>query len=242
VTRLSTVAGTAAVALAAANSAPTLALLRPLGPRFGPRLVGLGRAGHVALTFDDGPDPTSTPAILDCLAALDCHATFFLLGRMVDEAPEIAAQIVSRGHEIAVHGDRHRSALIRSPRQLHDDLRTARDKIRQATGCEPRWFRPPYGHLSVTAWRAARALGLDTILWTAWGRDWRADATAASVVDDVGRGVLDGGTILLHDSDCTSSPRSWRATLDALPPLVAQLRSRRLEPGPLRDHWAPQSH
>ncbi len=74
------------------------------------------------------------------------------------------------------------------------------------------------------------------MLWTAWGRDWQTDATAASVRSNVRKQLGPGGTILLHDSDCTSAPQSWRATLDALPSIVAAARNQGLEVGPLRDH------
>ena len=74
------------------------------------------------------------------------------------------------------------------------------------------------------------------MLWTAWGRDWRAEATAESVVADVLDGYVDGGTVLLHDSDCTSAPESWRAALDALPLLGKELADRGLTVGPVGEH------
>ena len=84
--------------------------------------------------------------------------------------------------------------------------------------------------------RAARRLGLRTVLWTAWGRDWTATATPASVVTHVGRGLRPGGTVLLHDSDCTSYPGSWRSALGALPRLADEFASRGLAVGPVGDH------
>jgi peptidoglycan/xylan/chitin deacetylase (PgdA/CDA1 family) len=126
---------------------------------------------------------------------------------------------------------------MRTPHQLRDDIGKALETITVAVGHRPRLFRPPYGTLSAAAWYTAHRLGLRTVLWTAWGRDWRARATPQSILRDVQRGVLDGGTILLHDSDCTSSPGSWRSTLDALPVLVADLRERGLQVGPLSEHW-----
>jgi len=87
--------------------------------------------------------------------------------------------------------------------------------------------------------RAARQLGLQTVLWTAWGRDWRPRATADSVVRDVARGLRPGATVLLHDSDCTSAPQCWRATLGALPLLAPVFEQRGLRPGPLAEHGLP---
>jgi peptidoglycan-N-acetylglucosamine deacetylase len=74
------------------------------------------------------------------------------------------------------------------------------------------------------------------VLWSAWGRDWRAEATPGSVVADLDRGILRGGTILLHDSDCTSATSAWRITVAALPLLAEHLDRMGLRVGPLRDH------
>jgi peptidoglycan/xylan/chitin deacetylase (PgdA/CDA1 family) len=224
--------------IAAVNAVPVVNLIGPIGRRFSPKLVGMGRAGHTAITFDDGPDPRSTPQILAALDDADCRATFFLLGSMVRRAPSLVAEIAQAGHEIGVHGDRHRSTLRQTPRQLRYDIDRAMATIVGATDHQLEWYRPPYGTLSTAALRAARGAGLEPVLWTSWGRDWRADATAESVLRDLRRGVLDRGTVLLHDSDCTSAPGSWKATLGALPLLLEQLRAAGLEPGPLGEHWS----
>ena len=81
--------------------------------RVAPSLAGIGRPDHVALTFDDGPDPASTPLFLTELDRLGWKATFFLLGCMVRQAPSLAAELVAASHEVAVHGDRHDSHLRR---------------------------------------------------------------------------------------------------------------------------------
>lgn len=201
-----------------------------------PQLAGIGRPEHVALTFDDGPDPRSTPAFLDELDRLQWRATFFLLGSMVRRSPSLAAELVARGHEIGVHGDEHRSHLQQAYPAIRDDVARARDSIGEATGVTPRWFRPPYGTLSGGSLATAHRLDLQTVLWTTWGRDWRAEATAASVVADVKRGLRPGATVLLHDSDCTSAPESWRAALAALPLLADTFSARNLTVGPLSDH------
>jgi peptidoglycan/xylan/chitin deacetylase (PgdA/CDA1 family) len=201
-----------------------------------PGLAGVGRADHAALTFDDGPDPLSTPAILDQLDQLGWQATFFLLGAMVRQAPSLTAELVARGHEVGVHGDEHRSHLQRTPAAIRDDVARARDSIADATGLQPVWFRPPFGALSAGSLTAAYQLGLRPVLWTTWGRDWRAEATPATVVADVAEGLRPGATVLLHDSDCTSAPESWRATLGALPPMADLFARRGLAVGTLGDH------
>lgn len=226
----------AAVVAAAVHAAPTVGSFRPIGTRLTPGLSGVGRAGHVALTFDDGPDPTSTPLILRELDRLGWTATFFMLGEMAGRAPGLAQEVAAAGHEVAVHGFEHRNMLRRLPGSVRDDIARARVTVAEASGTVPRWFRPPYGLTPAGAVRSASRLGLRTVLWTAWGYDWAEDATAESVVARVVGGRLDGGTILLHDSDCTSSPGSWRSTLGALPRLADELAARGLAVGPLLDH------
>jgi peptidoglycan/xylan/chitin deacetylase (PgdA/CDA1 family) len=227
-------------ALAAAgvvlHAGPSVARFSWVAVHGTPALGGMGTPGHVALTFDDGPDPASTPAVLEVLDRLGWTATFFMLGTQARAAPATAREVAEAGHEVAVHGDEHRSMLWRSPRATRDDIVRARDSVAQATGVAPRWFRPPYGALTSSALNAARGAGLRTVLWTAWGRDWRAEATPETVVADVLAGHVDGGTVLLHDADVTSAPGSWRSCVGALPLLAAALAARGLQVGPLGEH------
>lgn len=215
---------------------PALAGVSPIGVRCTPALVGCGRPDHVALTFDDGPDPASTPRFLETLERLGWRATFFMLGEEARRYPELVADVAAAGHEIAVHGDEHRNLLRRGPRATAGDIRRCRDTLAELTGVEPQWFRPPFGILSLAGMRAASRLGLRTVLWTTWGRDWREEATPESIVDDVGRRYVDGGTVLLHDTDGESFPGSWRNTLGALPLLAELFDARGLSVGPLSEH------
>lgn len=197
---------------------------------------GLGRLDHVALTFDDGPDSASTPHFLHALDRLDVRATFFLLGRMLQQHPAVGRDLVSAGHEVAIHGWDHRPLPLRGPRATFRDISRAKDAVRSICDVEPAFYRPPYGVMSWPAHVAARRLDLTPVLWTTWGRDWERTAHPESVRQNVVQRLAPGGTILLHDSDCTSAPQSWRATLDALPSIVAAARNQGLEVGPLRDH------
>ena len=126
--------------------------------------------------------------------------------------------------------------LRRTPCGARDDIRRATDTVAELSGTEPTWFRPPFGILSLGALSGAKRAQLTTVLWTTWGRDWRKEATPNTVVADVLRRYVDGGTVLLHDSDCESYPGSWHATLGALAPLADQLAARGLTVGPLREH------
>jgi peptidoglycan/xylan/chitin deacetylase (PgdA/CDA1 family) len=189
----------------------------------------------VALTFDDGPDPLGTPAVLAALADLGWTATFFLLGSQVRKHPEVAREVVAGGHEIGVHGDEHRNHLTRSPAWVQRDLERAVGSITAVTGQRPRWFRPPYGVLTSGSLRSSRRLGLTPVLWSAWGRDWER-TTAERVVDTLRPELRSGATLLLHDSDCTATPGSWTATAAALPLLAEELAGRGLAVRPLREH------
>jgi drug/metabolite transporter (DMT)-like permease len=152
-----------------------------------PALHGRGRSGHVALTFDDGPDPTSTPAFLAELDRLGWSATFFMLGTMARKAPGLVAEVAAAGHEIAVHGDEHRNMLRRSPWSARADIRRCRDTLAELAGCEPAFFRPPFGTCAFGAFWGARSAGLTTVLWTNWGRDWRGDASPEIVAEECSR-------------------------------------------------------
>jgi peptidoglycan/xylan/chitin deacetylase (PgdA/CDA1 family) len=229
-------AGLTAAGLAVAHAGPGLTALGPVRRRLFPRLAGLGRPDHVALTFDDGPDPASTPAFLDLLAQRRTHATFFLLGCMVAAAPRLAAEISAAGHEVAIHGWDHRYTILRTPWDVSGDLARAQDAVSAATGQRPRFFRPPYGVLSSGAILAARRLGLTPVLWSSWGREWAPGATADSVFATAAADLTGGATLLLHDSDCTAPPGTAAAALGALPQLLDECAARGLAAGTLAEH------
>jgi peptidoglycan-N-acetylglucosamine deacetylase len=222
--------------LAIAQAGPGLTGLAPVRRVLFPRLAGQGDPGHVALTFDDGPDPESTPLFAGLLAEHGVRATFFLLGSMVEQAPWLAAELASAGHEIGVHGFDHRYLPARLPHVVRSDLHRATDVIERATGARPRLFRPPYGVLSGPSLLAARELGLTPVLWGAWGREWTPGATPESVFATLAGDLAGGVTVLMHDSGCTSPPGSWQAGLGAVPLLLAECAQRGLAVGPLCEH------
>jgi peptidoglycan/xylan/chitin deacetylase (PgdA/CDA1 family) len=230
------VATTGAIA-AAAYLLPGATAIAPLRLALLPGLAGVGAADHVALTFDDGPDPASTPQILDVLAEHGVRATFFILGFMAERAPALVRDMVAAGHELAVHGFEHRMLVGRSPRATLRDIARARDLLIAVTGCTPRYYRPPYGVLTAGALHAAEELSLQPVLWTTCGKDWTAHATAESVHHRVIRGPLAAGTILLHDADCTAAPGAWRSTLGALPKILWHCQGQGLRVGRLDEHF-----
>ena len=225
-----------AAGLAVAHGGPGITAIGPVRKALFPRLSGRGAADHVALTFDDGPDPESTPGFIELLGGRPARATFFLLGSMAARAPRLAAEIPLAGHEVGVHGWDHRHLTLRGPRATRDDIARAVDAVAAATGTAPRLYRPPYGVLNGAALVAVRQLGLTPVLWGSRGREWSRGATPESVYAALTRGLRGGCTVLLHDSDCTSPPGSARAALGALPMLLDECERRGLRVGPLGEH------
>jgi peptidoglycan/xylan/chitin deacetylase (PgdA/CDA1 family) len=178
------------------------------------------REPGVVLTFDDGPHPHGTPAVLDLLDAARACATFFLVGEQVERYPRLAAEIVARGHLPALHCHRHRVQLRLTERALVADLERARGAIAQATGAEPWLHRPPLGIYSAAGLRIVRAAGLTPLLWSRWGKDWRKWTTPARIARRATRRLEAGDVILLHDADHYSARDSWRRTVAALPSIL----------------------
>ena len=179
----------------------------------------------IALTFDDGPHPEGTPALLDRLDSANARATFFVVGEQLERYPELGAEIVERGHEVALHGFRHRLLLRRTPAALARDLDRGAALIASITGRIPVFYRPPYGVFSTAGLALARNRGWKPMLWSRWGWDWAANRSAASIALHCTTGLRAGDVLLLHDADHYSSSGSWRRTLAALPTILEAIAS-----------------
>jgi peptidoglycan-N-acetylglucosamine deacetylase len=182
----------------------------------------------VVLTFDDGPHPEGTPAVLEALG--DTPAIFFLVGEQVERHPALAAEIAAAGHEIALHGHRHLNQMRVTPWALADDLDRAVDAIGTATGTAPAFYRPPYGIFTPAGLALARRAGWTPLLWSRWGRDWRAHTTGGEIARLATRDLQAGDVILLHDADWYSSPGSHRRTAAAVPRVLEEIARRGLYP------------
>jgi peptidoglycan/xylan/chitin deacetylase (PgdA/CDA1 family) len=201
------------------------ALRRPLG------VEDRTAAGEgYALTFDDGPHPRGTPAVLELLAEAGACATFFLVGEQVRRNPSLAREIVAAGHLLGVHCERHRNLLRLTPAQTREDIERAEAVIGETTGVAPALYRPPYGVLNGAALRLARRRDWRTLLWSHWGRDWERRATPDSIAARVTDGAGEGAVLLLHDADDYSAAGSWEKTVAALPRVLATLAERGLRP------------
>ncbi|HVH43690.1 MAG TPA: polysaccharide deacetylase family protein, partial [Labilithrix sp.] len=143
---------------------------------------GPNDARGVVLTFDDGPDPVHTRAVLDALDAHDAKATFFVIGRKVEKHPELVEEIVRRGHQVGVHGFAHDRLLsLRGPRYVRRDLERAIRVLEKVTKKRPTLFRPPVGHTNPTIARIAEQLDLTTVGWSVAGHDGLSGADPEKV-------------------------------------------------------------
>jgi peptidoglycan/xylan/chitin deacetylase (PgdA/CDA1 family) len=231
------IAAAAAVGVGAAAVAHAGPALAPVVLAIGTRLpVVLRQDGEegVALTFDDGPHPQGTPAVLETLREAGAPATFFLAGEQVERRPALAAEIVAAGHRVELHCHRHRNQLRLTPRQLLDDADWAKAAIEEASGQAISDYRPPYGIFSAAGLRAVRSRGWRPVLWSQWGRDWTRRASPESIARKSTATIRAGDVILLHDADYYSVPGSWIRTAAALPLILEELEARELKPTLLR--------
>ena len=154
---------------------------------------------RVALTFDDGPDSTATPAVLDLLARENIPAAFFCIGRQVETHPELARRIVTEGHLIENHSHHHAYTLMfNRTGGLTKEFSQSQHVIEQAAGVSPRYVRPPVGLTNPHFSKMCRNLGLMIIGWDV--RPLDTIRTADEVVEYVLKAAKDGSIILLHDA------------------------------------------
>ena len=172
-------------------------------------------SGRTLLTFDDGPDDDSTPAVLEALDQIGARATFFMLGEQLMRHQAIGREVVARGHEVALHGFGHEKHERLTPQQVRDDLARGLGAVEAATGRRPRFYRPPYGRFSEASYDACRTLELEPVYWSAWGIDWEP-IPAERIAELVGRDLADGVIVLLHDSPRYAERPSAAPTAQAL--------------------------
>lgn len=153
---------------------------------------------ELALTYDDGPHPEHTPRVLDLLAERGAHATFFVLTRQVRKHPGITRRLLDEGHDVALHGEDHRSLLTMSAMSAWSAIRDARHFLEDTISHPVTMYRPPYGQHSFAQAVAIWTLGLRLVLWSSDAVDWLHDEEnriAARALD----GAFPGAILLLHD-------------------------------------------
>ena len=167
---------------------------RLLGP-----VQSRGKGPGVAVTFDDGPTPGVTDALLDLLAEHDATATFFVVGKKVRAHPELARRCAEAGHQIGNHSDRHSYWMnFWFSGAMRRDLTACQETVAEATGTTPTCYRPPVGLMNHCTYAVARSLGLSVVAWTIRSLDTLLgpERTASRVL----RRCEDGAILLLHDT------------------------------------------
>lgn len=224
-------------ALVADHLTVVAAGLWPRSTLLGPTIVRLPPAARarreVALTFDDGPDPATTPRVLDLLDARGARSTFFCVGRRVEAHPDVAAAIARCGHRVENHSHRHRNAFwFLPPAMLRDEIERAQDAIAAATGRAPRLFRAPAGIRSPLLEPALARAGLDLAAWTRRGFD-TVSRDATRVLARLVRGLAPGDILLLHDGSSARGRSGGPVILEVLPGLLDAIEAAGLKPVPL---------
>jgi peptidoglycan/xylan/chitin deacetylase (PgdA/CDA1 family) len=184
------------------------------------------RRRHLALTFDDGPSP-STPALLRVLEEFRVPATFFMCGTHVRRLESVAREVLDAGHELGNHTDTHPHLWQHSPAANALEIERAQHAIITATGIAPVLFRAPYGVRWFGLRRVQRRFGLMGVMWTVIGRDWVLDSSEVARLV-IGR-ASNGGIICLHDGRELASDPDITTTIEAARRVVPALLDRGYE-------------
>jgi peptidoglycan/xylan/chitin deacetylase (PgdA/CDA1 family) len=181
----------------------------------------------VAITFDDGPSLQWTPKILDELKKADVKATFFMIGKHVEQYPEIARRVAAEGHEIGNHSYDHHGIFFYSPEELDRNIRYAERIIRDITGVTTAYFRPPKAWISDTEKQQVKSMGYQVVLWTLNSKDW-VTFDDKYIIKHILIHIQPGDIILFHDSGGVFGTENGdrHETVKTLPRLLEELKSR----------------
>lgn len=185
------------------------------------RRIGDGDGKVVALTFDDGPWPKQTDAVLAILDEYDVPATFFMLGDRVKRKPDVARRVAAAGHLIGNHTYHHADLTSLPPGKIKSEIAGTNRMITRATGKKVTWFRPPMGRVDPRVYSELKRQKMRPVLWTVDPQDWRDGMKAADIERAVVSAVKPGSVILLHDGG-----GDRREMIKALPRIIRILQAR----------------
>jgi peptidoglycan/xylan/chitin deacetylase (PgdA/CDA1 family) len=215
---ISAAATAAAVAAGYQSMAPT-------GQWYGQTFIGLPRGSRqIALTYDDGPNHPHTLRLLEVLAKHGVPATFFLIGRYVQQRPEIVREIVQDGHTVGNHTFTHPLLTFLSEAEIRHQLTDCRAALKDAIGEHSNLFRPPFGGRRPAVLRIARELGMEPVMWNVTGYDWNAPP-AAEIERKVAKQVRGGDIVLLHDGGHKQLGADRSQTVLATDHLIARYKA-----------------
>lgn len=181
---------------------------------------GSTEGNKIALTFDDGPTPGITDRVLDELAARKIPATFFMIGKRVNDNPNLTREVAAEGHEIGNHSYTHPKLSALSNDRVYDELHRTQDVIASTVGYAPIWFRPPYGAFHRSQGKLVMDQNLGVLYWSVDPQDWTRPG-ASVIASRVIAGARPGAIVLMHELS--------RQTPDALPAILDNLQSRNFE-------------
>lgn len=179
----------------------------------------------IALTFDDGPYPPYTDRLLDVLKAKRVHATFFLVAEQAQQYPELVRRMTAEGHTVGLHAFRHRDFLKLTEEEKRKDLEQGKNLLRDITGKNPVYWRPPHGFRDFSVMETAAAQNLTVVNWSVIPRDWTG-IDSQEIFRRVMDKADDGAIVLLHDGDSPGYKASRQATVDTVAPLIDSLREK----------------
>ena len=179
----------------------------------------------IALTFDDGPYPPYTDRLLDVLKAKGIHVTFFLVAEQAQQYPELVRRMTAEGHTVGLHAFRHRDFLKLAEEEKRKDLEQGKNLLRDITGKNPVYWRPPHGFRDFSVMETAAAQNLTVVNWSVIPRDWTGIDSQEIFRRVMGK-AEDGAIVLLHDGDSPGYKASRQATVDAVAPLIDSLREK----------------
>jgi peptidoglycan/xylan/chitin deacetylase (PgdA/CDA1 family) len=206
-----------------------------LGPNWTHLPARSAERGDIAITIDDGPDPEVTPRVLEVLATFEARASFFCVGERVSRYPDIAREIVRRGHSVENHSQRHRHSFsLLGPKGMAAEIEEAQQSIAQVTGQSPRFFRAPAGLRNPFLEPILERLKLRLASWTRRGFD-TVNADPEDVYRRLERSLAGGDILLLHDGHAAraragSGAAGTPVILEVLPRLLETLSRRQLRP------------
>lgn len=176
--------------------------------------------GEIHLTFDDGPNPATTPRLLELFEEEGVKATFFVIGEQVEKHEDLLLEISKRGHSIGNHTYSHQFLPLLSARKLEKEIITTNSRIKDITGKSPRLFRPPFGIVDKKAHDLLQEQDMKTVYWSAFSEDWR-HIGERSVVDRLSKYAIPGGIMILHELEPTGNQ-----TIGAARTLIRRLKGR----------------
>lgn len=224
----------APVGLAAAAGLTAYSAINSRAQLFGRTIYRTNSPRKLAITFDDGPNPTITPKLLDLLDQHKARATFFVIGAYAREFPELVREVANRGHVVGNHTETHPNLFRKNLSQIRVELRLCQMAIKNAIGANPKWFRPPFGLRNPWLAIGAHELDLRVVMWTLMPLDWKAPSAEwlirrmqpiAKHAERAASKTYGKGDILcLHDGNHCGQNADRSRTLAAL------------------EHWLPRWH